>query len=109
MLEKTRKSIKEKENIERSSIFLAFSHFPSTAKSRYLHWNPFHKKKLDQVVEKANRNHVTPATNNFASDNDTVERKFGGLGGLGDSLENGNEQMMMKLDLSKRRLNKPLK
>ena len=74
------KSMKEKETIERSSIFLAFSHFPNTAKSKYMHWNPFHKKKIE--------NHVFSQTLNFESD------------------VKNNEQV--KLDLSNRPLKKSL-
>ena len=67
-------------SIERSSIFLAFSHFPNTAKSKYMHWNPFHKKKIE--------NHVFSQTLNFESD------------------VKNNEQV--KLDLSNRPLKKSL-
>ena len=74
------KSMKEKETIERSSIFLAFSHFPNTAKSKYMHWNPFHKKKIE--------NHVFSQTLNFESDVKNTEQ--------------------MKLDLSNRPLKKSL-
>ena len=80
VLEKTRKSIKEKETIERSSIFLAFSHFPSTVKTKYMHWNPFLKKKHD--------NHVFTQTLNFESDVKNTEQ--------------------VKLDLSNRPLKKSL-